>query len=267
LVFALLSLGPVVFVHGQTAWLPGPYRLVSWLPLFDSVVPTRLALVVTPVIGCLLAIAVTRYAATARATAAAALARDDDPDTPAPGAEARLVRMMGVLLLAIVLVPLTPTPLPAFPRPFVPAFFTTDMYRHYIPDNGVVMGVPPGWTPSLHAMQWQTAAGLDYRIFGGYFLTPDPNDPKRTAMFGPVYPRTATMLSEIAEQNAVVEVTPEVRAQAATDFRATGVTTLVLPAHHWKAADLRAVLDQLVGPGTLAGGMWVWDVRPLAASA
>jgi hypothetical protein len=270
LVFAVLSWGSEPKVGGQPVDLPAPWGWLDTLPLFDSVVPTRLALVVTPVVGCLLAIAVARYADTVRASAAASAARaaeSTDPSGPAPGAEARLVRMMGILVLAIVLVPLTPTPLPAFERPYVPPFFTTDMYREYVPRNGVVMGVPPGWSPSLHAMQWQTAAGLDFRIFGGYYLTPDPNDPKKTAMFGPVYPATATMLAEIAEHNAVVEVTPEVRAQAAADFRAIGVTTLVLPAHHWKAAELRTVVDQLAGPGTLAGGMWVWDVRPLTASA
>ena len=129
------------------------------------------------------------------------------------------------------------------------------------------MGVPPGWNPNLHAMQWQTAAGLNFAIFGGYYLAPDPTNPKKTAMFGPVYPRTATMLSQIAEQSAVFDVTPEVRTQAAEDFRALGLTTLLLPAHHWRAAELRGFLDQVVGPGTLAGGMWVWDVRPLTASA
>ena len=199
-----------------------------------------------------------------RASAAAAAERADDTGGgPAPGAEARLVRMMGILVLAIVLVPLTPTPLPTFERPYVPPFFTTDMYREYVPRDGVVMGVPPGWNPSLHAMQWQTEAGLNFGIFGGYFLAPDPNNPKKTAMFGPVYPRTASIMSQIAEQGAVFEVTPELRNQAAEDFRATKVTTLLMPAHHWKAAELRAFLDQLVGPGTEAGGMWIWDVRPL----
>jgi hypothetical protein len=265
-VFALLSLGSEPKLGGQPADFPGPWGWLDGLPLFDSVVPTRLALVTTPVVGCMLAIAVTRYADTVRASAAAAAARADDAGGgPAPGAEARLVRMMGILVLAIVLVPLTPTPLPTFERPYVPPFFTTTMYREYVPRDGVVMGVPPGWNPSLHAMQWQTEAGLNFGIFGGYFLAPDPNNPKKTAMFGPVYPRTASIMAQIAEQGAVFEVTPELRQQAAEDFRTTKVTTLLMPAHHWKAAELRAFLEQLVGPGTEAGGMWVWDVRPLTA--
>jgi hypothetical protein len=236
-VFAWLSLGSEPKMGGQPIDIPAPWGWLDTLPLFDSVVPTRLALVTTPVVGCILAIAVARYAETVRASAAVSAARDEDAAGPGPGAEARLVRMMGILVLAIVLLPLTPTPLPAFERPFVPAFFTTSMHREYVPRDGVVMGVPPGWNPSLHAMQWQTAAGLDFAIFGGYFLTPDPNDPKKTAMFGPVYPQTATVLSQIAEQDSVFEVTPELRAQAVEDFRTIGLTTLLMPAHHWKAGE------------------------------
>jgi hypothetical protein len=180
-------------------------------------------------------------------------------------AEVGVVRLMGLVVLAMVLVPLTPTPLPVFERPFVPAFFTAGMYRDHVPRDGVVLGVPPGWNPSLHAMQWQTAADLEFTIFGGYFLAPNPNDPRRTAMFGPVYPRTASVMAQIAESGAAVEVTQEVRDQAVADFWAIAVTTLVMPAHHWRAEELRTFVDALAGPGQLVGGMWVWDVRALTA--
>jgi hypothetical protein len=75
-----------------------------------------------------------------------------------------------------------------------------------------------------------------------------------------------SMLGQIAEQGATVTVTPEIRSQAAADFRETGVTTLVLPAHHWRVEELRTVVDEIAGEGELVGGMWVWDVRPLTGS-
>ena len=265
-VFAWLSLGSQPKMGGQPIDIPAPWGWLDGLPLFDSVVPTRLALVVTPVVGCMLAIAVARYAETARASAAAA-ARDRG-EVAAGGTtdtEATVVRVMGVVVLALVLGPLLPTPLPVSERPYVPPFFTTGMYREHVPAGGVVLGVPPGWSPNLHAMQWQTAADLNFTIFGGYFLAPNPNDPERVAMFGPAYPQTMTMLSQVADQGTMVGISAELRAQAAADFRATGVTTLVLPAHHWRAEALRFVVDQLAGPGQLVGGMWVWDVRPLTA--
>ena len=160
---------------GTVLDVPAPWGWLDGLPLFDSVVPTRLALVVTPVVGCVLAIAVRRYGEIGDPSASARPARWTAGEV---GAEVGVVRLMGVVVLAMVLVPLTPTPLPVFERPFVPAFFTAGMYREYVPRDGVVLGVPPGWSPSLHAMQWQTAADLEFTIFGGYFLAPDPNDPK-----------------------------------------------------------------------------------------
>lgn len=255
-VFTWMSLGSAPKKGGEPFDIPAPWGWLDGLPLFDSVVPTRLALVVTPVVGCMLAIAVVRYDRAVEERAAATVEGE-------AGAEGTVVRLLGVAMLAMVLGPLTPTPLPVFPRPYVPAFFTTAMYKDYVPRDGVVLGVPPGWSPSLHAMQWQTATGHDFAIFGGYFLAPNPNDPERVAMFGPVYPPTMSMLGQIAEQGAMVTVTPEVRSQAARDFRDTGVTTLVLPAHHWRVEELRTVVDEIAGEGELAGGMWVWDVRPL----
>ena len=255
-VFTLLSLGSEPKMNGEPLDIVAPWGWLDALPLFDSVVPTRLALVVTPVVGCMLAVAVKRFDEAIHRRAATTVLGDT-------AAEGTVVRLLGVVVLAMVLGPLTPTPLPVFERPYVPPFFTTAMYKDHIPRDGVVLGVPPGWGPALHTMQWQTAANLDFRIFGGYYLAPNPNEPDRVAMFGPIYPATMTMLGQISEQNVMVTVTPEIRAQAVTDFRAAEVTTLVMPAHHWRAEELRTVLDQLVGPGELVGGMWVWDVRPM----
>jgi len=61
LVFAALSLGARPRLAGADLQVPMPWGVLDGLPLFDSVVPTRLALIVTPVVGCLLAIAVLQY--------------------------------------------------------------------------------------------------------------------------------------------------------------------------------------------------------------
>ncbi|WP_426503981.1 DUF6541 family protein [Dactylosporangium sp. McL0621] len=61
LVFALLSLGTVIKYNGaDTSW-HGPWKWVHELPLFDSVVPTRLGLVIAPLLGVMLALLVDRY--------------------------------------------------------------------------------------------------------------------------------------------------------------------------------------------------------------
>ena len=247
LVFAVLSFGSRPRLAGADLRMPMPWGLLDGLPLFDSVVPTRFALVVTPVVGCLLAIAVLRY--------------DGMVTEPADGAPSAGARVAGLLVLALMLGPLLPTPLPASARPPVPAFFTAGTYRDHLPPDAVVLGVPPGWGPDLRTMQWQTATKLDFTIVGGYFLAPAPRTSDRTGRFGPVHPPTLSMLLDVAERRVAIEATATLRAQAAVDFRALGVTTLVLPAGHPTATELRRMVDGLAGPGRLVADVWIWDVR------
>jgi hypothetical protein len=244
LVFAVLSLGSRPRLAGADLGVPGPWGALDALPLFDSVVPTRFALVVTPVVGCLLAIAVLRY----------------DRLVTGAGPSPAGMRAAGLLVLALMLVPLAPTPLPVSRRPPIPEFFTAGTYHDHLPRDAVVLGLPPGWEPALQAMRWQTATGLDFAVFGGYFLAPAPRSADRTAIYGPVYPPTLSMLLQVADEGVVIEVTATLRAQAAADFRELGLTTLVLPADHPTASGLRAVVDGLVGPGRRVADVWVWDV-------
>jgi len=56
-VFAALSLGPILLVRQkQHTHIPTPYKALAKLPVFDSVITTRLSLVVIPVVGLLLAL-------------------------------------------------------------------------------------------------------------------------------------------------------------------------------------------------------------------
>ncbi|MER7007134.1 DUF6541 family protein [Dactylosporangium sp. NPDC000555] len=61
LVFGLLSLGPEIKYKGEPTGWHGPWEWVHQLPLFDSVVPTRLALGIAPLVGVLLAMLIDRY--------------------------------------------------------------------------------------------------------------------------------------------------------------------------------------------------------------
>jgi hypothetical protein len=248
LVFAVLSLGSRPRLAGADLRVPMPWGAFDGLPLFDSVVPTRFALVVTPVVGCLLAITVLRYD------------RLGPDETTGKQPASTGARVAGLLVLALMLGPLVPTPLATSGRPAVPEFFTAGTYRDHLPRDAVVLAVPPGWQSALHAMQWQTATGLDFAIFGGYFLAPAPRTSDRTAIYGPVYPPTLSLLFDVAEQGASIGVTATLRARAAVDFRELGLTTIVLPADHPAAAGLRTVVDELVGPGRLVADMWIWDV-------
>lgn len=242
LVFAAMSLGPTIHLHGRDTGIAGPWSWIDQWPLFDSVVPTRLSLAVTPLIGCLLA----RYVARLDKVAAGNT----------------LLRWQGIGAVVLVLAPLVPTALPVVERPFVPRFFTAGTYRAHIPAGGVVFAVPPGWETSQHVMQWQTAAHQDFAVFGGYFLAPDPDDPTRRAMYGPRYSATAVLLDQVAQSGEVPPITDLERTQATEDLRFMKATTIVMVAHYPRANEVHATVDQLVGPGVLVDGVWVWRVPP-----
>ncbi|MCM0678443.1 hypothetical protein NCC78_27760, partial [Micromonospora phytophila] len=55
-----LSLGPRLVLDGEPTALPGPYALISGLPVVDGALPMRFALAVLPLVGTLLALAVDR---------------------------------------------------------------------------------------------------------------------------------------------------------------------------------------------------------------
>jgi hypothetical protein len=240
--FAALSLGRTVNVGGEPTEHGGPWQFLAHLPLFDSVVPTRLALVVTPLVGILLARAVRRLG---------------DPRAALRAGPARAVPWFA---LVAVLVPLLPTPLPVTERPKVPAFFTDGAFRDWVPEGGVLVGVPAMWQSNLHAMQWQTAADQEFAIFGGYFLAPNPDDPTRRAAYGPAYPATMRLISEVADTGQSRAVTNDQIAQARLDFAAMRADLVVMPAHHPRADPVRNLMDQLLPTGSLVGGMWVWPV-------
>jgi hypothetical protein len=230
LVFALLSLGPVVFVHGQTAWLPGPYRLVSWLPLFDSVVPTRFALVVTTVIGLLLAVFIERV---------------------------RGGRTLA--LVAVALLPLVPVPLRATAAEPLPRFFASGHWRGYVPAGGTVFVAPFGHEPALSAMRWQIRTGLRFRIVGGYFLGTDRGRTGDRARIGAPPSATSTLLSLRGDDP--VTVTADRAGEVRAELRNWRVDTVLLADAAPQAEAVRSTLEQVLGAGEHVDDVWVW--RPV----
>ncbi|GAB3855460.1 glycosyl transferase [Dactylosporangium cerinum] len=280
-VFALLSLGPVARYQGEETTWHGPWRWLVDLPLFDSVVPTRVALVVTPLVGVLLAILVDRFivvppvtragpalavAATApagppaegsfasEAPAAREVADPDDEPLPVAG------RWLWAAALAMALVPLVPTPQPANERPAAPIFFSSGVWRQHVPDQATVVVIPGGWWEGLDAMRWAVDSNLDFKIAGGYFLAPDPNDPERKAMFGPLYPQTWSLLGQVGNDGVVPQLGPEYVAQAKADLAYWKADRIILADGHGNSDAIRQTADLLFGPGEHVEDVWVWKV-------
>jgi hypothetical protein len=295
LVFGALSLGTMVKWRGEETHTRGPWFWVHQLPLFDSVVPTRLALVITPLVGIMVAMLVDRYVMSPATPPPTAEAADDAPEPVPSGAPRRSLsgdssepsemsessegavgvktdirpeaeettpaaRWLWAAAVLTALIPLVPTPQPADPRSALPAFFASDAWRQTIPVNSTVVPVPLGWWEGLDGMRWATQANLDFRIAGGYFLAPNPDDPKGAAMFGPSGRPTMQILSTAASDGSVPQITPDQLTQARADVAFWHADFLVLPDLHGNSEAVRQTGDQLFGPSQHILDVWIWKV-------
>ncbi|GAA3452876.1 hypothetical protein GCM10018962_47090 [Dactylosporangium matsuzakiense] len=307
LVFSLLSLGTVIKYKGEETGWHGPWNWVHELPLFDSVVPTRMGVAIAPLLGVILAMVVDRFIVGLPATSAQPVAAGSDAGDAADGAlggdaggvgggsggdgggtlvadESALpetsegavgvktdvrpqaeettpvARWLWAAALAIALVPLIPTPQPASPRAPIPAFFSTNAWRAEIPENSTVVAIPLGWFEGLDAMRWSTAAGLDFKIAGGYFLVPNPDDPEKVAIFNAPTRPTMQLMNSAATDGTVPVITPDQKAMAKLDLAFWKADYLVLPDQHGNSEAVRQTADQLFGPGKHVVDVWVYKV-------
>ena len=236
-VFAALSLGRTVNYRNHPILQHGPWDWLDKLPLFDSVVPTRLALVVIPAVGVLLAMSVDRVA-----------------HAPRP------IRYAWLAVLTAVLVPIAPRQLPVVSRPAVPYFFTSGDWRRFVgPDQAVLNADTSVWMGGIDAMRWGTATRQGFRVVGGYFLGPDPSG---RGTYGPQYRSTSAMLFYVAAGDGVPEIGGQQRANLVDDARYWNLAIIVLAPGAPHEQDLHATLDELIGPGARVDDVWLWDVRP-----
>jgi len=239
-VFFVLSLGPELKVDERLTGVPLPYVALGGLPIFNAALPARLALVVIPLIGVLLAYAL------------AALG-----PRPAPA-------WLGAF--AVALLPLVPVPLHTSVYEPVPRFITSGTWREYVSDGGVLAPVPPTSDVLPDGQRWQTYALAhrqgEFRIPAGFFLGPGGPDGK--GRIGPVPRPSADLLFEVARTGVVPPITEADRAAAREDLRYWGAEAVVLadrvhgakfPAH--PEALLRATTE-LLGPPERVDDVWLW---------
>lgn len=243
LILAALSLGSAVKINNIQTGVPGPWALVSDLPLFDSIIVTRIGMEVAPAIAVILVIAAERLAPKSLTSAGIC------------GAVA-----------AVALVPLVPTPLPTTDHAPVPAFFSEGGWREYLQDGTIVPVPPDVWSnDSLH---WVVATEMKARIADGYFIGPAGElDP--VANFGPPDRPTGRMLRHVAATGETVVVTEAVRRQFEADLVYWHADAFVLTQARTHHRDrILALMAELTGvQGVQTGGVIVWDVRPLTREA
>ncbi|MFF0470488.1 hypothetical protein ACFYPX_23995 [Micromonospora zamorensis] len=250
LLFAVLSLGREVRFDNRGTGVPGPWAALENLPILHSVVPTRWALAITPIVGLLLAFGAQR---------AHELARSH----PAAGGQIRFVTAT-VLLMA--LLPIVPTPLPVAHLDPVPTFVTSGAWHPYVTGGRSVVTLPLPDTTYAEPLRWSAETRLDMPLARGYFLGPDtrPNaDPPKVALFGATPRPTSSFFSTIRRTGAVPPITPQARVKAVDDLRFWRAGVVILGPQEHEAA-LRRGMTELTGiQPVFTGGVWVWDVRPL----
>jgi hypothetical protein len=261
--FAWLSLGGGrISVTGDPDSKTYPlslWRFVSRAPLFDSVLPSRLALVAVPVVGILLAMAVT--------DAYRALSRSFEQRRALPGA---LAPTMALAAIVTALVTVAPIPVPTLPRSVVPAFFTSGDWRPYVPKGYTVLSATPFAEQDF--MRWSIAANLDFKVAGGYFLgpgTPSPTDPNPVGQYGPQWKTTMLVLGAIGIGNWALP-TDDSGYQAAVvpdlNYWHTSIIVLTSDQPHYQQE--KNAITRLTGlPGRQVDDVWLWDVRSLVKPA
>ncbi|WP_331771279.1 glycosyl transferase (plasmid) [Embleya sp. NBC_00888] len=258
LVAALLSLGLDITVDHDDTGLPGPWRLLNDLPLFESILESRFALVCVPAIAVLLALA------TDRILAATSIRSGAESETGSGSGGRELpVQLIWAAVLAMALLPIAPTPLDVQNRRPVPEFFADGRWRPYV-DNGSVVVVPLPSVGDATALHWQSVADLGFPLAEGYFV--GPWGPDRIGVYGADYSPTSALLGRVAAEGQVPEITADQRREAREDLTRWHADVVVLPEHRYRA-ELTATLTALLGPGRQVADVQVWDVRHLEPAA
>jgi hypothetical protein len=204
---------------------PGPWTLFARLPLYESVIESRMAMVCIPPIGILLSMLVAR------------------------------LPVAGLVATAAAFVPIAPGPLAVADRPEVPAFFTDGTWRQHVRPGRTVVPAPPPNPGDATSMNWQLAADLGFALPEGYFV--GPWGPARQGAYGAVPRPTSAMLHDIRDGEAPPLLD---QSQVRADLEYWRADAVVL-APQPRSEELRAALDTLLGPGREIGGVWVWDTR------
>jgi hypothetical protein len=249
-IFAVLSLGPRLKIGRDISDIPMPYALVGHLPLFDSALPARLALVVVGVFGIILAFAADRLMT-----------------PPRRSPRARAAWTAG---FAVALVPLIPLPLLYAERAPLPVFITSGSWERFVPDGGALTALPLASNVTPDGQRWQAytlaKGGPHFVIPGGYFLGPGGENGK--GRIGALPRPTDRLLLRAARLGIAPPVDRFDQEQARQDFAYWNVSAVILPdrvsGEGWPLAYdvLKRTATQLLGPPIRVDDVWLWQIRP-----
>jgi hypothetical protein len=241
IVFAVLALGPHLKWEGIHTGFPLPYAVLAPLPIFDSALPARFALMLIPVIGILLGLALDRALA-----------------LPLPR------KRVWLAAYVVALLPLLPLWIPAAPRDGVPRFFTSGDFRKYVHNGQTLVPVPPASDLLPDGQRWQAATNFAFAIPHGFFLGPGPDG---RSNIGPAFPRpTDQLLTDIAFKDYDATITSTDVFYAKEDLAYWHAKLIVLSdggaGSRWtdRHDELLLACSQLFGPPKRVDDVYLWVV-------
>jgi len=261
---ALLTLGAHLVVAGHNTGFPLPFVILDHVPLFNSIVPPRLAFGVDTSLAALIAFSLDKV-------------RRDEETSPEPGPRRRwrTPALRSGSVAAIALVVLAVTLLPKWPYATTRAVTLPIQIRQAIPAGDPVAVTYP-YATYFHTqpMVWQVNDDFGFRLLGGYGFHPWPHSADPSGYIGldrPLEP--APMNPEglqrfLANQEGVRMYGP----RPPLNSSLVGVTRATLSKYNVKvvivdrsAAGSRRVAElfrmALGLPTATAGSFILWDVR------
>lgn len=259
----VLSMGPRLRLLGVTTKIDLPEAALYHLPLYNQIVPGRLAVYMWLFVALVLA----RWLG----GGGMRLAQTDDPSGPEgkttlQGSRRRLILTGRYSVAAITLVALVP----AWPYPSrsldLPRFFTTSAVDS-IPVKSDVLTYP--WVDPFHdaGLLWVAEAHFRFRVPGGYLALPNPRG--SVAQLAPHgTSATATLLNAVRAGEKPT-LTPALRCRIEGDLQRWRIDAVVVSAAASHAQSAVAVLRSLLGsPSRTSEGVVLWrdpEVRTAGA--
>ncbi len=236
--FAYLSLGPVVRLHGSPTGLPSLWASVHDVPVLSSAVPTRWALAVTPVVGLLLAMGV---------LAAQRM----------PWSHLVAFRAVAGAALLVALVPIAPTALPATKLSNTPKFVSEGTWTRYASDGKSIVFVPMPTSGVNDPIRWSAATLTRLPLAGGYFLA--PVGPERIANFTSEFRPTNYYLRYVSRTGRIPPADAATRANARADLSYWNAGAVVVPQRRDSQLWIKTLTELYGVPPVRVGDVWLWD--------
>ncbi len=251
----VLALGPRLVVHNHATSIPLPFALLTRVPLFQDLIPSRLTLYVDLAAAVLLAVGVDRLLAQVGVWSRGRTL-------------AWVVAIAGCVALAM---PVVPYPAAGIGQA---GSFAAGGVLSRVANGGVVLAYPYPVYPEDQAMLWQAVGGMRFSLLGGYVLTPLGGGTGQTKVPGLLSPTAVpTLLLNAWPETQVVGTTgtslTAAREQLPAFVRRYHLTAVIVELAGQDPGQVVTLFTSVYGPPVRDGRLDVWtNLRvPLPATS